>query len=247
MIVRYADPHIDIGSFGSLFNILVRHGSYISYNPHIYIIYQVPYHQSPLVMSLTSDSSPGESLQVLPGAVVGGDPPGHSHLHGATAPDSSAPGACGTPGVDRWSLGRKIFAAARIGARVFLNGRRMSQICSRVWNIEFTIPLESLDHFRAYQSISCHMWIFPMVSHGKLSINRGNQQGEAFKFCSSVFFPPQFNMVGSPDPIWCLKNMDPPISRVYSSGVDIYHKLYIVHHCSCKYDPTDLFFADLAM
>ena len=168
MIIRYANPHIDIGS---LFNILVRHGSYIIQSPHLYHLSgSIP----PIPFGDVDDSSPGESLQVLPGAVVGGDPPGHSHLHGATAPDSSAPGACGTPCVDRWSLGRKIFAAARIGERALLNGRRMSQICSRVWNIEFTIPLESLDHFGAYQSISCHMSVFSMVSHGKLTINGGN-------------------------------------------------------------------------
>lgn len=141
---------------------------HISYNPHTYIIYQVPYHQSPLVMSTTllqvkvskyflALFSTAVSLLAIR-IFTGRQHQIRAHL-----------AHVGHPVLTDGAFGRKFLRCGENRRKgLGLNGRRVSQICSRVWNIEFTIPLESLDHFGAYQSISCHMSVFSMVSHGKI-------------------------------------------------------------------------------
>lgn len=138
------------------------HGSYIIQSSHLYHLSgSIP----PIPLGDVDNTSPGESLQILPGAVFyGGEPPGHSHLHGATAPDSSAPGACGTPGVDRWSLWTKISSLRRESAKG-LGIERETCVSNMFKSLEHRV-YHTLRIFRPFWSISEHLMSYVSIFHG---------------------------------------------------------------------------------
>ena len=207
---------------------------YLSYNPQISPNISPFLHICPIFIRLNHHplphvdlGQPGEGLQVLPGHLLGGDAPSDSHLHGATAPDPGAPGACGAPRVDRWSLGSIGGGTGGGWVKVQRPGGPQMGLClvqflrypilthslrclkddSRAWKIEFATPLDSSRAFWVLMSYFpwkiSHWpgWSWPMFSHIFRYL-----QGKAFEYG------------GFPDPKTALHLLRTPGSPQYEYG-----------------------------